>query len=80
VTVEDEVAELIEKLRDAGARRASANRQRWDGMQQLATAYGDIRTYAAEAERIGITRKQIAEAVGVSRQQLYNILVGATNL
>jgi len=80
VTVEDEVAELIEKLRAAGARRASANRHRWDGMQQLTTAFEDIRVYAAEAERIGVSKKRIAEAVGVSRQQLHNILTGATKM
>jgi hypothetical protein len=78
MTVEDEAAELIEQLREAGVRRASANRHHLDGMRQLSKAYEDICVYAAEAARIGVSRKQIAEAVGVTRQQLHNILTRTT--
>jgi hypothetical protein len=80
VTAEEEAERLIQQLRDAGDRRASANRHRLEGMQQLNAAYEDIRVYAAEAERLGITRKQVADAVGVTRQQLHNILTRTTSM
>jgi CRP-like cAMP-binding protein len=80
VTPEDEAARLLAQLRDAGTRRASANRHRFDGLQQLNQAYQDIRVYAAEAGPLGITRAQVAEAVGVTRQQLYIILTRTTDL
>ena len=75
-----EAAELIAQLEDAGQRRASANRHKLAGLQQLAKAYEDIRTYTAEASRLGITKKRVAEAVGLSRQGLDNILTGKTGV
>jgi ParB-like chromosome segregation protein Spo0J len=75
-----EADELIAQLEDAGQRRASANRHKLAGLQQLAKAYEDIRAYAAEASRLGITKKRVAEAVGLSRQGLDNILTGKTGV
>lgn len=71
---------LIAKLKDAGRRRASANRHRLEGLVQLKGAYEDIRVLAAEAGRLGITRVRVAEAVGVSRQNLHLILSGKTKV
>src|SRR5690606_19619992 len=64
--------ELLEQLADAGQRRANANRHELDGLLALRDAYEDIRKLAAEAEG-KLTRKQIADAVGVTPQALYNI-------
>lgn len=76
VTAEQE-AEL-DRLREAGTRRATANRQTLAGRTQLDRAYTDIRVLEPEAKRVGLTREQIAEAVGVSRAQLHNILTHKT--
>jgi hypothetical protein len=75
-----EADELIAQLEDAGERRASANRHKLAGLQQLAKAYEDIRAYTAEASRLGVTKKRVAEAVGLSRQGLDNILTGKTGV
>lgn len=76
VTAEQQ-AEL-DRLAEAGRRRASANRQTLVGRGQLDQAYADIRTLEPEAKRVKLTRDQIAEAVGVSRAQLHNILAHRT--
>lgn len=69
---------LIAKLQEAGSRRAGVNRHTLAGRQALDSAYADIREHAAEAERLHLTRAAVAEAVGVSRAQLHNILTGKT--
>lgn len=71
--------ELLEQLADAGQRRANANRHELDGLLALRDAYEDIRKLAAEAEG-KLTRKQIADAVGVTPQALYNILTHKTKV
>jgi hypothetical protein len=76
VTAEQQ-AEL-DRLAEAGHRRATANRQTLAGRGQLDQAYADIRILEPEAKRLGLTRDQIAEAVGVSRAQLHNILAHRT--
>lgn len=70
--------ELLELLQAAGARRAQANRHTLDGRRALDQAYQDIRVHGAEAERLKLTRNQVAQAVGVSRSQLFNIMNGKT--
>lgn len=67
---------LLVQLKEAGERRAAANRHTAAGRTALDDAYADIRAYAAEAERLHLTRAQVAAAVGVARAQLYNILSG----
>lgn len=75
-----EAGELLIQLRDAGKRRAEANRHTLPGLQALSQAYEDIRAWTAEATRLGVTKGQVAEAVGVSRTQLFNILSGKTKV
>jgi hypothetical protein len=70
---------LLAQLREAGDRRATYSAHRTlAGRQELAAAYQDIRVLAAEAGRLGITKLQIAEAVGLKRAALYNVLTGKT--
>jgi hypothetical protein len=72
--------QLLEQLRDAGERRATANRQTLDGLTQLKKAYEDIRVYSAEARRLHMPWPRIGAAVGVSRTQLHNIITGKTKV
>lgn len=68
----------LDRLAEAGQRRAAANRQTLAGRTQLDQAYADIRVLEPEAKRVKLTRDQIAKAVGVSRAQLHNILAHRT--
>ena len=70
---------LLGQLREAGERRALHSAQRTlAGRQELAAAYQDIRVLAAEAGRLGLAKIQVAEAVGLKRAALYNVLTGKT--
>jgi hypothetical protein len=71
---------LIDELREAGQKRASfsSSRSLNSGMESLYEAYDDIRELTAKAESAGIDRQTIADTVGLSRAQLYNILTGRT--
>lgn len=68
-------------LRDAGERRANANRHTPDGMKALHAAYADIRYWTAEARRLRtpegrhlITVRRVAATVGISPSGLDNII------
>jgi hypothetical protein len=70
-------AALLAELREAGERRAKYSTARSTiGRLSLDEAYRDIRVLAAEADRLQLTKVQVAEAVGVKRAALYNILTG----
>lgn len=77
-TVTTEQTAELDRLREAGHRRGTANRMTLTGRTQLDQAYADIRVLEPEAKRVKLTRDQIAEAVGVSRAQLHNILTHKT--
>lgn len=70
----DDVGAVLMQLRDAGQRRAGANRHTPTGMATLDAAYRDIRWLAAEARRLGLTVKTVYETLGISRTALDNIL------
>lgn len=76
--VTDEQQAELDRLAEAGQRRAGANRQTLLGRAALDQAYADIRAIEPEVRRLGLTRDQIAAAVGVSRAQLHNILTRRT--
>lgn len=78
VMTESELGTALMHLRDAGERRAHANRHTRDGIEQLTHAYSDIRVWAAEARRLGATVKSVYETVGISRTALDNILNNKT--
>lgn len=70
-------AQLLADLREAGSRRAEHSSSRTlAGRQALNQAFEDIRVLAAEAERLRVTKLEVAEAVGLKRAALYNILSG----
>lgn len=73
-----EASGLLEQLTNAGQRRAAANRHSPEGLAAIGLAYDDIRALTPEAVRLGVTKRRVAEAVGVSPVQLYNILTGHT--
>ena len=74
VTVEQQ--RLLDELAEIGARRADATRRRQTsaGRAALDQAYAELRALEPTAKAAGLTREQIANAVGVSRTQLHNIL------
>lgn len=73
-----EQRELIERMVALGRERAGANRHTLDGRQTLDDVYREVRVQAAEAQRLGVTRVQLAEAFGVNRAAFYKILSGET--
>jgi len=73
----DEQRPIVAQLIDAGELRArhSAKRKLEDVIAKN-KAYDDIRKLAVEAFELGLTRTQVADAVGVSRNALHDILTG----
>lgn len=74
---------VLAALREAGERRAKANRHELDGLLQLKQAYDDIRRLVDEIDKredLHLTRPVIAAAVGVTQQGLYNILTHRTKV
>lgn len=68
---------LLAELKVLGARRAEhSTSRRTAGRIALDAVYADIRAVVPEAERVGLTRIQVAEALGIGRAALYNILSG----
>jgi hypothetical protein len=80
MTTTTEATEILDQLREAGERRATANRQTLAGLEQLRRAYEDIRVYSPEARRLGCSWPVIANAVKLSRAQLHNITTGKTKV
>lgn len=75
----EEQEALLVQLREAGERRAAHSAQKTlAGRRELEAAYQDIRVLAAEAGRLNLTKLQVAEAVGLKRAALYNVLSGKT--
>jgi AcrR family transcriptional regulator len=62
--------EAVRGLRGAAKRRASADRKRRE-------ATDDLRRFAREAQKAGVSMSQIAREAGVSRQGLYDLLADA---
>lgn len=77
---DDAKQELLDRLVAAGRKRATSSRHNATGLAALDDAYNEIRVVAAEATRVGLTRNEMAEAVGVGRAQLYNIISGKTKV
>lgn len=68
-------AGILEKLREAGERRKKYSAKRTiPELVERDKAYADIRKLAAQAEGSGLLRDQVAEAVGLTRGGLHNIL------
>lgn len=59
--------EAVRGLRGAAKRRQSADRKRRE-------ATDDLRRFAREAQKAGVSMSQIAREAGVSRQGLYALL------
>lgn len=59
--------EAVKGLRGAARRRESADRKRRE-------ATDDLKRFAREAQRAGVSMSQIAREAGVSRQGLYDLL------
>lgn len=74
-----ERAELLTRLRDVGARRAQhSTAKNLAGVAAREACNEEIRVLAAEAGRLGITKVEIAEAVGLKKASLYLVLSGKT--
>ncbi len=69
---------LIARLVELGQARAIANRHTAVGRKALDKAYAGIRKLAPEGERLGVTRVEMMQAVGVSKAAYYKILSGET--
>lgn len=66
---------VLEELRRAGdIREHNSNARDLEGTTAREKAYKDIRRLAAEAEKLGLTRAQIGDAVGLKRAALYLVL------
>jgi hypothetical protein len=74
--VTTEVDEILTQLRLAGERRNRASRHTAHGMAERAAALADIRAYAAEARRLKVTHRQLADAVGVKRSAWFELMNG----
>jgi AcrR family transcriptional regulator len=59
--------EAVRGLRGAAKRRESADRKRRE-------ATDDLKRFAREAQKAGVSMSQIAREAGVSRQGLYDLL------
>ena len=59
--------EAVKGLRGAAKRRESADRKRRE-------ATDDLKRFAREAQKAGVSMSQIAREAGVSRQGLYDLL------
>jgi hypothetical protein len=59
--------EAVRGLRGAAKRRESADRKRRE-------ATDDLRRFAREAQKAGVSMSQIAREAGMSRQGLYDLL------
>ena len=59
--------EAVRGLRGAAKRQSAADRKRRE-------ATDDLRTFAREAQKAGVSMSQIAREAGVSRQGLYDLL------
>ena len=65
------------QLRAIGAERATVSTSRkLAGITRREQLNEDIRVLAAEAGRLGITKQEIAEAVGLKKAALYLVLTG----
>jgi CRP-like cAMP-binding protein len=71
-----EVDEILTQLRQAGERRRAASRYTSDGLRTREAALADIRAYGAEARRLKVTHKQLADTLGVGDSTWYAILSG----
>jgi hypothetical protein len=71
-----EADEILTQLHQAAERRSRASRHTMEGLAVRAAALADIRAYAAEARRHGVTHEQLAEAVGVKKSTWYEIVNG----
>lgn len=80
MSVDTDTGSLLMQLRDAGERLRGANRHSPEGQAAKILAYDDIRAWGAEAFRLGVTKRKIAETVAISATQLDNILTGRTKL
>jgi hypothetical protein len=74
--------ELLEQLADLGERRTVARRQRYtpDGMTAWKANTEELRELAGRAHTAGISLPEIADTVGMVRQQLWNILHRRTSV
>lgn len=65
---------VADQLRDAGAIRVGVNRHTQAGMSTLAKSTRLIKQLTPEAVKAGMSKRDVAELVGVSYTQLFNIL------
>lgn len=65
---------VADQLREAGAIRVGVNRHTRAGMDTLAKSTALIKQLTPEAVKAGMSKRDVAELVGVSYTQLFNIL------
>lgn len=68
---------VLDELQELGERRKLHSASRTlAGRTELAAAYTDIRSATARAKKLKLPVLQVAEALGMSRSALYDILSG----
>ena len=69
---------IADQLREAGTARVGVNRHTRAGMDTLAKSTALIKQLTPEAVKAGMSKRDVAELVGVSYTQLFNILNAPT--
>lgn len=69
---------VADQLREAGAIRVGVNRHTQAGIATLAKSTRLIKQLTPEAVKAGMSKRDVAELVGVSYTQLFNILNAPT--
>jgi hypothetical protein len=72
--------DIAAQLREAGASRVGVNRHTTAGRNILDRSTAAIQRLTPEAVNAGLTKRAIAELVGVSATQLFNILNATVTL